>query len=66
MLMTSLTRDDDALGSIKVEVEERQTDREREYRPFSTRLLLFLFVKRLHSNLNIMSLVAVKKRKKWE
>ena len=28
--------------------------------------LLFLFVKRLHSSVNIMSLVVVKKRKKWE
>ena len=27
---------------------------------------LFLFVKRLHSNLNIVSLVAVKKRKSWK
>ena len=26
-------------------------------------IILFLFIKRLHSNLNIMSLVAVKKRK---
>ena len=29
-------------------------------------IVLFLFVKRLLSNLNIMSLVAVKKRKSWE